>query len=217
MALIYDAALQPSKSEIITNWAPNQPWFQGDGAATAVFVASFRFDDPADAVGVETHLVRFGAGPLLQIALTYRGAPLVGGEAWLIGTMTHSILGNRWIYDATGDPVYLATVAAAALTGGQQADQFLYGANALTPLALTATVRGSGATSLIVPEVSAPIVTANEGRTTVATMGTLSVTVLRVLSDAVHEAQAGQVATLSGIWAGQDEPCLLVAVGVLSH
>lgn len=212
MALIYDAALRPSKSEIISTWAPAQPWFVGEAAAEPLLVASFRFDDPADEVGVETHLVRFGTGPLLQIALTYRGEPLADGDAWLIGHMSHSVLGDRWIYDAIGDPVYLATVAAAALTGGQHAEQFKFGDDELTPMALTATVRGSGASRLTVPDVSAPIVTVTEDENSRAIMGDLRVTVIRVLTDSAHPADISETATLCGTWAGQSEPQLLVTV-----
>ena len=42
--------------------------------------------------------------------VTYRDAPLPGADAWLIGTMDHSVLGKRWVYDGVGDPVYLLTV-----------------------------------------------------------------------------------------------------------
>lgn len=213
MALIYNAVLRPTKPEIIAAWAPTQPWFAGDAGVEPVMVASFRFDDPAEEVGVETHLVRFGSGPLLQIALTYRGAPLPGGDAWLIGTMSHSILGERWIYDATGDPVYLATVAAAAaLAGGRHADQFLYGVNELTPLTLTMTVRGSGTSRLSVPQISAPIVTTHDEGATLATMGTLRVTVLRVLDEHTPRTTPDHAAVLSGLWAGQSQPRLLVTV-----
>ncbi len=212
MALIYDAVLRPSKTDLISKWAPAQPWFVGDALVVPVVVASFRFDDPADEVGVETHLVRFGTGPLLQIALTYRGAPLPGGEAWLIGTMSHSVLGDRWIYDATGDPVYLATVAAAALTGGQHADQFLYGEHELTPLTLTATVRGSGASRPAVPDVAGSIVSTWHEGSTVVTTGTLRVGVVRVLDDSAPRTTTADTAFLTGIWAGQTQPQLLVTV-----
>jgi hypothetical protein len=43
-------------------------------------VSAYRFDDPAGEVGIETLLVRRGAGPVLQVPLTYRGAPLAGAE-----------------------------------------------------------------------------------------------------------------------------------------
>ena len=112
MALIHDAVLRPSKTEILSAWAPTQPWFSGENLEVTR-VASFRFDDPDGDVGIETLLVRAGTGPLLQVPLTYRGEPLAGGEAWLIGTLSHSVLGERWVYDAVGDPAYLHAVAPA--------------------------------------------------------------------------------------------------------
>ena len=37
--------------------------------------------------------------------MTYRGERLEGADAALIGTSEHGVLGNRWIYDGTRDPV----------------------------------------------------------------------------------------------------------------
>src|ERR1700710_2202585 len=101
MALLHRATLQPSKLELLQDWAPTQPWFDGDRSAELVTVAAYRFDDPEGEVGIETLLVRAGDGPVLQVPLTYRAAPLDGGDAWLIGTMQHSVLGQRWTYDGT--------------------------------------------------------------------------------------------------------------------
>ncbi|MHA7306090.1 maltokinase N-terminal cap-like domain-containing protein [Arthrobacter sp. TMN-49] len=93
---------------------PLQDWFDG-GDSPLARLGSFRFDDPAGEVGIETQLV--GAGHrVYQVPLTYRGAPLAGAEAFLMGTMEHSVLGHRWVYDATGDPVYVAELAVAQLT-----------------------------------------------------------------------------------------------------
>ena len=214
MALLYDAVLRPSKSEIIAGWAPTQSWFAGDATAEVERVASFRFDDPAGEVGVETLLVRFGTGPLLQVALTYRGAPLVGGEDWLIGTMSHSVLGYRWVYDATGDPVYLATTAAAALCGGRQADQFEQGDGELIAIAPTATAVGSGTPGTPVPEQSSPISTVSRAGTTIARTGAWHITLVRVL-DGTATPPPAAAATLQGTWPEQSEPQLLASVVIL--
>jgi hypothetical protein len=58
-------------------------------------------------VGIEALLVTRG-GPVCQVVLTYRAAPLDYVEAQLITTMEHSVLGKRWIYDGQGDPVAIA-------------------------------------------------------------------------------------------------------------
>lgn len=144
MAILHSATIRPSKLELLDVWAPAQPWFEGETGAPLRLVASFRFDDPAGEVGVETLLVRAGDGPVLQIPLTYRGTPLEGGDAWLISTMEHSVLGPRWVYDAVGDPVYRATLTATVLTGGREADLYVESDGVTVPRESTATVVGSG-------------------------------------------------------------------------
>src|SRR5262245_54175521 len=122
MALLYKATLTPSKLELITTWLPAQSWYTGP-TGEMLRVASFRFDDPAGAVGIETVLVRTGDGPIHQIPLTYRDAPLA--DTAVLTTATHSVLGKRWVYDGTRDPLYAATLATAILTNTGQADQFI--------------------------------------------------------------------------------------------
>lgn len=228
MALIYDAVLRPSKTELISAWAEAQPWFAGDAGTEVTRVAAYRFDDHDDEVGIETLLVRAGDGPLLQVALTYRGAPLAGAEAHLIGTMSHSVLGERWVYDALGDPIYLAAVATAACTGGHEAEQFLARADdrdgnnqhatGRVRLELTAKVLGSGSPGSAVPPVDSPIVTRHGLGVTVATTGTLRVVLQRNLGASAAPAgatvttDAAPTATLSGTWADQPTPRLLVTV-----
>src|SRR5215207_4007148 len=122
MALLHaNADIVPTKLELLADWLPAQPWFVGD-ASDLHHVGAYRFDDPDGEVGIETHLLRAGDGPLLQVPLTYRAAPLEGAESHLLGTMEHSVLGTRWIYHATGDPAYRAVLATTILTGGTQAE-----------------------------------------------------------------------------------------------
>lgn len=122
MAIIHRATLTPSKMELLKEWLPNQPWFTGNGQMNLERVGSFRFDDPDGEVGIETLFIASG-GAVFQVPLTYRGSPLQSADRCLIGTMEHSFLGTRWIYDAVGDPVYASALAATILTGQQQADQ----------------------------------------------------------------------------------------------
>jgi hypothetical protein len=65
-----NAEITPTKPELLATWLPTQPWF-GDASALRL-VGAYRFDDPDGAVGMETHLVRAGDGPVLQVPLTYR-------------------------------------------------------------------------------------------------------------------------------------------------
>ncbi len=119
MALIHRATLSPTKSEIIAAWLPAQPWSPG-GDGSVELVGAYRFDDPEGRVGLEVHLVR-SSEILLQVPLVYRDAPVDGMEAHLVGTMEHSVLGQRWVYDGLADPVFIGMFAAAALTGTGQA------------------------------------------------------------------------------------------------
>src|SRR5258706_8514918 len=111
MALLHQADLQPTKPELLAVWLPPRSWYQGPATPALKRAAAYRFDDPAGEVGIETILVQAGGGPVYQVPLTYRGAPLDGADRWLIGTTEHSVLGRRWVYDATGDPVYASTLA----------------------------------------------------------------------------------------------------------
>jgi maltokinase-like protein len=115
MAIVHKATISPTKGELIDAWLDGRPWCP---PGEVELLGSYRFDDPAGEVGVEAIIVRRG-GRLLHVPLTYRGAPLPGGESAFICTMQHSALGKRWIYDATGDPVALHCFVR-ALRGEQQ-------------------------------------------------------------------------------------------------
>lgn len=116
MALVHhQATATPSKVEIIARWLDAHPW-GGDGDVQ--MVGGYRFDDPAGQVGVEGLLV-IRAGRVLHVPMTYRAAPLEHGEAHLMGTMEHSALGQRWVYEAHGDPVAQQCFVR-ALAGEQQ-------------------------------------------------------------------------------------------------
>jgi hypothetical protein len=223
MALLYRAELRPSKIELVAGWAPTQPWFEGDADAALVSVASFRFDDPDGEVGIETLLVRAGDGPVMQVPLTYRGAPLEGGAARLIGTMRHSVLGQRWAYDGAGDPAYLTAVATAALTGGRQADQNVDTDGELVFREPTALVVGSGASGTPVPaQVSADRVSVrHEHGATVVEAGDARLVIVRAPGTDTDVAGLLEVleptadvawAMLTGTWSGQVEPQPLVVV-----
>ncbi|MFE6448427.1 CG0192-related protein [Nocardiopsis dassonvillei] len=115
MAIIYKADLTPSKPELIGAWLDAQPWA---GRGPGEILGAYRFDDPEGEVGVEVFLVRRG-DRLLHLPLTYRGAPLPGHEDHLVGTLEHSVLGTRWVYDGTEDEVSLACFRR-ALEGEQE-------------------------------------------------------------------------------------------------
>ena len=131
-----DATLTPGKLELLATWAPKQPWFEGPEAAGLERVGSFRFVDPYGEVGIETLLARAG-GVVYQVPLTYRGEPLEGSEDYLVGELEHSEFGHRWVYDGTGDPVYVDELLRVIREGDDQAEL----SNGASP---SVTVRGSG-------------------------------------------------------------------------
>ncbi len=201
MALIHRATLRPTKLELLSAWLPGRPWFPAaDGELERV--AAYRFDDPDGAVGIETMLVSAGDGPVYQVPLTYREAPLDGADGWLLGTTEHSVLGKRWIYDAAGDPVYAAALAAAVLANAGQADELVENDGKLEPrpLSMDLTSTGVGA----VPAVTTVKRVDGDDPTVIVT-DTVELTVARRLGTPL----AGVV--LSGIWKGQDTPVALAS------
>jgi hypothetical protein len=114
MAIVYRAELKPSKIELITSWLDTQS--RGSGEVTAL--GAYRYDDPDGAVGIEGHLVSRD-GVVLHLPLTYRDAPLDEPGAHLVGRLQHSVLGERFVYDATTDPVAIGCLVR-ALRGEQQ-------------------------------------------------------------------------------------------------
>ncbi len=152
MALLYAATLTPSKVDLLAAWLPTQDW-AGD-VDRLEQVGSYRFDDPAGEVGVESVLLRTADGRLLHVPMTYRGAPLEGADEHLVGTIDHSVLGRRWVYDGPADPVYVVTLVEAVLNGGTEVEQVLEhpdGTRERRPP--TVSVVGSGAPDSPVPAV----------------------------------------------------------------
>ena len=160
MAVLHQAELRPTKLELLTSWLPTRPWSGLAGGEPLEVVATFRFDDPAGEVGVETFLVRAGDGPLLNVPLTYRPAPLEGAERFLVTTMEHSVLGRRWVHDAAGDPVWADAAHRAAVTGGREADLHRAVDGRLEPVPKNGRVSGGGDAA------DAPALTAVEGVST---------------------------------------------------
>jgi hypothetical protein len=206
MALIHQADLRPAKLELVGRWAPTRPWGGAAAGARLEEVAAYRFDDPAGEVGIETFVVRAG-DVLLHVPLTYRGAPAGGQEAHLVGTMEHSVLGRRWVYDACGDPVYVAALAGALLTGGRQAEEFVVVDGGHQRREPSARVVGSGSAADATGPLGALSVT-DSGDATTVRVDSWELVVRRVLDPS---AAAGDAATLTGTWAGRSTPVLLAS------
>jgi hypothetical protein len=205
MAVIHDAVLRPSKLESIAGWLPAQAWSGARDDSEVVLAGRFRFDDPDGEVGIEIMLVRVDGGPVLHVPLTYRGAPLDGAAEFLVSEMHHSVLGQRWAYDATADPVYADVLRRTILTGAHEAELELasgdgtqekegtaHGSGTLddTSRTTTATPITTGSVTTITTELGDVVVlrapeltTAEIGETLVAEWGDDSSAVLAVVPE----------------------------------
>jgi hypothetical protein len=110
MSILHRATLVPSKLDVIDAWLTKQPWATSTG--TLERVGTYRFDDPAGEVGIEGCILGRGDA-VYHLVVTYRSAPLHGVAE--IGTLHHSVLGQRWVYDGNDDPVALAVMTDAVL------------------------------------------------------------------------------------------------------
>jgi hypothetical protein len=144
MAQLHEATISPRKDELIQPWLRGRTWW--DGVEARDPVGTFRLDDPAGEVGIECFIFGSAEGSTLFVPVTYRAAALEDGDAGLIGTLEHSVLGRRWVYDACVDPVFLATVLATIRDGGHEAALSLHRADGtVVQREPTARVRGAGA------------------------------------------------------------------------
>jgi hypothetical protein len=195
MAIIHRATLMPTKLQLLEAWLPGRAWYPA-GTAGLERVAGARLDDPAGRVGMEIFLARAPGGPLTQVAMTYRDAPLEDAERWLIGTAEHSVLGTRWVYDAVGDPVYVAALAEAIRTGGRQAFEYVETPEGPVARESSMTLCGSGTGA---PGTAAEIVRVDDGDPAVVLTNLGELAVPRLPGPT--PADAGL--TLTGSWAGQ--------------
>ena len=209
MAVHHPATIVPGKLELLQAWVPRQPWARGQDTATLVRLGSYRFDDPDGEVGMETHLLGTADGQVLHVPLTYRGAPREFSEHCLVTKMTHTTLGDRRIYDACYDPVYVTALAATVLTGGREADLFTATEHGLVQEVNTTHVRGSGSLHAAdVPDLSAFAVH-RDGTTTHMQKG-ISITFMHLPTAATDIGTNGLA--LTGTWPGQEAPLLLAII-----
>jgi hypothetical protein len=115
LAVIHKTTLVPSKLDLLAVWLPRQDWYADQpGGPALARVGGFRLDDPVGEVGIEFMVVRDDAArdvAAYLVPMTYRGSPLARAEAHLIGTAEHGVLGPRFLYDGTQDPVLLTQLA----------------------------------------------------------------------------------------------------------
>jgi hypothetical protein len=131
---------------------------------------------------MECFLLGSAAGSTLFVPVTYRAAPLPGAEASLLGTLEHSVLGTRYVYDACADPVFVATVLDTIRSGGCQADLHLVRADGTeVDREPNATAKGAGVSTVAHHDPTLPVSpTDASDRTTIAGAG-IELTVMRRL------------------------------------
>jgi hypothetical protein len=203
MAILHAATVTPTKAEMISAWLPTQPW--APRGADAELVGAYRFDDPDGRVGMEVHLVRAG-DVLVQVPLTYRDAALDGADGHLLGTMEHSVLGERWVYDGLGDPVFVRMLAAVTMTGcGQAVGMVEYrGRWVVAPPSVH--LAGGGWSDERVP-VDEFVLGADDGRWAVLRNDRFELRLARR-----PESGERPPIALTATWAGQDDPLVLAEV-----
>ncbi|MEV6426657.1 1,4-alpha-glucan branching protein [Nocardia sp. NPDC051463] len=116
MAVIHQTSMSPGKLELLASWLPTRTWYHASGRPPRLRKAGgFRLDDPAGEVGIEFLVIADSSSvepAVYLVPLTYRDGPLANAENGLIGTSLHGVLGQRWIYDGTHDPVLVAQLMA---------------------------------------------------------------------------------------------------------
>ncbi|MET3807242.1 hypothetical protein ABIB25_004265 [Nakamurella sp. UYEF19] len=205
MAVHVSATIVPGKLELLRAWIPDQPWAVGVDTSSLTRLGSYRFDDPAGEVGMETHLLGTADGRVLQVPLTYRGAPREAAGSTLITTMTHTVLGQRWIYDGCTDHVYATALAATILTGGREADLYWSTEDGLILQRGDTHVQGSSSPSRDLPTFDRLVVINQD--TTTQMRGDTTLILYRTPN------QGTESVGLTGIWPGQAVPLLLAAIG----
>lgn len=205
MALLHEATISPRKDELVNPWLVTRPWW--DGIEHRDPVGDFRLDDPAGAVGMQCFLFGSADGSTLFVPLTYRDAPLPAAQTHLIGTMQHSVLGKRWVYDGCADPVLVASLVDTIRNGGREATLRLRRSDgSIIVREPTATVRGEGAPNLPALEAARPVSATDSADRTIVHAAGLILTVARRVGATLPPGPA-----LNGAFAGGADLLLATA------
>lgn len=204
VAILHRATLTPTKQELLTAHLTTFPAFGDVDLGGVSLIGAYRFDDPAGEVGIESHVVATPLG-VVHIPLTYRAGPIDGAEQWLIGSMEHSVLGTRWIYNACGDQVYVQELLRVILTGDTHVEQFVATDDGPVARPSTASVRGTGSPGTAVPIVGSTRADFDGYATTIDAAG-VRLVVRHVLDGPAASAEGP---ALTGTWPASEKPTIL--------
>ncbi|MBO0833333.1 MAG: 1,4-alpha-glucan branching protein [Actinobacteria bacterium] len=204
MSIIHRTTMAPTKLELLTSWLPGRPWYAGEATVPRLTKAGgFRLDDPDGETGLEFMAATDESGDepvTYHLPLTYRGTPMAGGDVALIGTAEHGVLGKRWIYDGTRDPVLVAQMFALLLGEAEPQAQSI--SNTVDP-SVTRSITGNvGALPVEIADVAD-----GRGSTDVivrpaGVAGPLMLRVNRVLRPSAPGLMTGSLGHVTAEWAG---------------
>lgn len=150
---------------------------------------------------MECFLFGSAEGSTLFVPVTHRGAELAGADAHLIGTMQHSVLGDRWVYDGCADPIFVATLATTILTSGSQAEQEVHAADGtVSRRAPTVRAHGTGRAGSAATTVISTVAPVDEERRTLIDADGATLAVARQVGADLPSGPA-----LVGSYAGGDD------------
>jgi hypothetical protein len=204
MAKLHVATLSPSKPELLTQWLANDPYVGDRVAGGLEVLGAYRFDDPAGDVGLECHLLGCGDGTVLHVPVSYRAAAEPSLADHQVGSLEHSVLGTRWVYDGCADPVFVGELLRTMHTGDTQVELVVHTDDGPVIREPNAEVTGTGSAAAA-PTIESVAMSRHEAGATVE-VGAASVEVRRVLDLGADSADG---VALLGTWTTQSVPVVL--------
>ncbi len=203
MAIIHPTTLTPTKLELLTSWLPRQPWYQSETQPRLEKAGGFRLDDPDGEVGLEFMAVTDDSGDTpvtYHVPLSYRGAPIPGTQDALIGTAEHGVLGARWIYDGTRDPVLVTQLFALLL--GEAEPQAQNISDTTDPSVTRSTTGNTGALPVTIIDITDGPRSTDVTVRPVGTPGPVMLRVNRTLRANAPGLMSGTLGHITAEWAG---------------
>jgi hypothetical protein len=201
MAIIHRTTLTPTKLELLTSWLPGQPWYRGEANPRLEKAGGFRLDDPDGEVGLEFMAVTDDSGDTpvtYHVPLSYRGSPRPDGA--LIGTAEHGVLGTRWIYDGTRDPLLITQLFALLLGEAEPQAQSI--SNTVDPSVTRSTTGNTGGLPIRIASVADGPRSTDVTVRPAGTPGPLMLRVNRVLRPNAPGLMSGTLGHITAEWAG---------------